>query len=179
MKSSIKNFYIEISAFLTPIISILALVLLLYIPRSTDYWNFLRQSPFYAGIYFWQSQRPDAFNIFSAFILGIFADVLGAVPIGINIMTFLVLYIIAVQLSMRFNIKKFSYSWLIFITALFITLIFKALIVSILYRQFIPINLWAVELLLTGALYPLLARIYIWVERRYIHLEERYEKIQP
>jgi hypothetical protein len=32
--------------------------------------------------------------------------------------------------------------------------------------------------LLTCALYPLLARIYIWVERHYIHLEERYEKVQ-
>jgi len=178
MKNSIKNFYIEFSAFLTPLISILALVLLLSVPRSSDYWNFLRQSPFYAGIYFWQSQRPDVFNIFSAFILGIFADVLGSVPIGINIMTFLVLYIISVQFSLRFNIKKFSYSWLLFITALLATLIFKALIVSILYRQIIPINLWAIELLLTCALYPLLARIYIWVERRYIHLEERYEKIQ-
>lgn len=179
MKNSIKNFYIEISAFFTPILNIILLVLLFYIPRSDNYWNLLRQAPFYTGIYFWLSQRPDIFNVLSAFILGIFADVLGGVPIGINILTFLILYIIAVQFSLRFNIKKFSYSWLLFITALLITFIFKALMVSILYRQIIPLNLWSIELLLTCALYPLLARIYIWIERRYIHLEERYEKIQP
>jgi len=178
MKNSIKNFLTEALAFTLPIISIITLVLILYVPRANSYWNFLRQAPFYAGIYFWQSQRPDAFHFLSAFILGIFADVLEGVALGINITTFLILYIISVNFSARFYIKRFSYSWLLFTTATILTLIFKAIIASTLYRQIIPLNLLGIEFLLIISLYPLLARVYIWIERKYIHLEERYEKIQ-
>ena len=178
MKAAIKNFLTETIAFLVPLASILALVLILYVPRSNSYWNFLRQAPFYAGIYFWQSKRADIFNIFSAFILGILADVIGNTPLGINIISFLALYLISTKLSLRFNVKRFSYSWLLFCAATITTLILKALIASIMYRQIIPLDLLGIELLLIMALYPLLARIYVWVERRYIHLEERYEKVE-
>ena len=178
MKSGIKNFLYEAAAFLIPLLSTLVFVLILYLPRGNSYWNFLRQAPFYAGIYFWQSQRPDAFNFLSAFILGIFADVLGGVLLGINILSFLVLYLVSIYLSERFNIKRFSYSWLLFSAALFITMLFKGIITSLFFRQILPLNLLVIEFLLTLSIYPLLARAYIWVERRFIHLEERYEKIQ-
>lgn len=177
MKSDFKNFLTSAKVFLVPTISILVLVVLSYIPRTNDYWNFLRQTPFYIGIYFWQSQRPDAFHLISAFILGLFADVLGGVPLGINIVTFLVLYMLSVQCSERFNVKRFSYSWLLFSGIIFLTLIFKAILTSIFYRQLIPLTALMMEWLLTIALFPLMARIFIWVEKQYIHLEERYEKI--
>lgn len=177
MKNSIKNFAVETAAFLVPIISTVIFVLILYLPRGNSYWNFLRQAPFYAGIYFWQSQRPDAFNFLSAFILGIFADVLGGVMLGINVMTFLILYLISLHLSARFNIKRFSYSWLLFSAALLLTLLFKGLLISLFFRQLLPLNLLLIEFLLTLSIYPLLARTYIWIERKFIHLEERYEKI--
>ena len=178
MKSSIKNFLSTLGAFLVPLISTLVLVILLYLPRGDSYWNFLRQAPFYAGIYFWQSQRPDAFNFISAFILGIFADVMGGVLLGINILSFLLLYLVSNYLSERFNIKKFSYSWLLFSVALLVTMLFKGMIISIFFRQLLPLNILGIEFLLTLSVYPLLARAYIWVERRFIHLEERYEKVQ-
>jgi len=178
MKNSIKNFCINMSAFLIPLLSIIILVLILYIPRNNSYWNFLRQAPFYAGIYFWQSQRPDAFHFFSAFILGIIADVLEGTPLGINLTTFLILYFICINFAARFNIQKFSYSWLLFMAAIIIAMLFKAFIVSVLYRQIIPLNRLSMEFFLTVASYPLLARAYIWIERLCIPLEERYEKIK-
>lgn len=177
MRSGLKNFLTATIAFLVPLISTLVLVLILYLPRGSNYWNLLRQAPFYAGIYFWQSQRPDAFNFLSAFILGIFADVLGGVMLGINVLTFLVLYLVSLHLSARFNIKKFSYSWLLFSSALLITLLFKGLIISLYFRHLLPLNLLIIEYLLILAIYPLFARSYIWIERNFIHLEERYEKI--
>ena len=179
MKRFLKNIFQETAVLLIPLISILGLILLFSIPRAGGYWNFLRQAPFYAGIYFWQSQRPDAFNIFSAFVLGIFADVLEGAPLGIDIMSFLILYIIAVKITTQFNIQRFSYSWLLFSAAIIVTFIFKSLIVSAFYRRFIPLNLIVVELALIIAAYPLFARIYMWIERRFIHLEVRYEKIEP
>lgn len=177
MKTGIKKFLIETAIFLVPIISIAAIEFLFYIPRSSGFWAFLRLAPFYTGIYFWQSQRPDAFNLFSAFILGIFADVLTGAPLGVNVSAFMVLYLLSTHLSAYFNIKKFSYSWLLFFIATLITLSFKAVVISLFYRRLIPLNAMIFEFLLIFALYPLLARIYIWIERRYIHLEERYEKI--
>lgn len=126
---------------------------------------------------FWISQRPDAFNGISAFVLGIFADVVSAAPLGVNVMAFLVLYFLASRFSASFNIKKFSYSWMLFAVAAFAAMLFKALIISAFYRAFVPLNFLVFEYLLTVTLYPILARFYIWAEGRYIHLEERYEKI--
>lgn len=172
-----KNFCAAIATYTIPPISIILIDLLFYIPRSSDIWNFIRLVPFYTGIYFWSSQRSDAFNGISAFLLGTIADVMSANPLGINIMTFLCLYFLASRLSAYFNVKKFSYSWLLFALAITLTMLFKFLITSIFNRMWIPINAALLELLLTITLYPLLARYYIWVERRYIHLEDRYEKI--
>lgn len=177
MKRTLKNICTTASLFFIPILSIIALELLLYIPRSSGFWNFLRLTPFYAGVYFWQSQRPDAFNMISAFILGIIADVLSSTPLGVNIATFLFLYLASIYLSSWFNVKKFSYSWLLFMLATFCTLLFKALTVSVFYRRLIPLNYLVFEFLLTFTIYPLWARFYIASERRFIHLEERYEEI--
>lgn len=177
MKRTLRNFCTSVSIFLIPIISIIALELILYIPRNSGFWNFLRLTPFFAGIYFWQSQRPDAFNMVSAFVLGIIADVLSSTPLGANITAFLFLYLISIYLSSLFNVKKFSYSWLLFMLATLTTLLFKALIVSIFYRRLIPLSYLAFEFLLSFTIYPLWARFYIWAEHRFIPLEERYEKI--
>ncbi len=177
MKQAIKNSLITTGVFLVPILSIIALELMLYIPHTGGFWNYMRLTPFYAGIYFWQSQRPDVFNMFSAFILGILADVLSSTPFGANIASFAFLYITSLYLASLFNVKKFSYSWLLFALATSATLLSKALIVSIFYRRMIPLNYLLLEFLLTFTLYPIWARFYIWTERRFIHLEERYEKI--
>ncbi len=177
MTAGIKNFCALVGVYLVPLLSIMALELLLYIPRSNGFWNFLRQAPFYAGIYFWLVQRPDSFNLLSAFILGILADVIGGAPLGVNIITFLVLYMLSARLSAYFNIQKFSYSWLLFTVIVLLVLFFKALLVSVFYRTMIPFNFLLFEYLLTVTAYPLLVRFYTWVERRYIHLEECYEKV--
>ncbi len=175
--SSLKNFLINLNVFIIPLLSILIMVLILYVPRYSEFWNLLRSVPFYTGIYFWLSQHPDAFNSISAFILGIFADIIAGTPLGISIITFLVLYFCGLYLSAYFNVKKFTYSWLLFILITGITLLFKGSLVCAFYRAFIPLKPLVFEFLLIATLYPLLTRFYIWMERRFIHLEESYEKI--
>jgi len=175
MKTGLKKFLTSLAIFIVPIISILFLEILVYSSRSNDFFNFLRFAPFYIGIYYWLSLRPDIFNIFSAFLLGIFADVLSTNMLGINILSFLILYLISSQIFSYFNIKKFTYSWLLFTLSLFITLIFKSIIVSIFYRKLIPFNFLFIEYILTSSLYPIIVRFYLFIEKRFIHLEERYE----
>ena len=177
MKNSIKNFLTQMTIFFVPVLSILFLEIFLYAPRTNPFWNFMRLAPFYIGIYIWISMRQDAFNLISAFVLGIFADVLSSSPIGINIMSFLVLYFISARILFYFNIKEFSYSWILFSLASLATLIFKAILISVFYRKLIPLNFLFIEFALTVALYPIITPFYVWIERRFIHLEDRYEKI--
>ena len=175
MKTSLKNLLTHTLVFIVPIFSILFLETFLYIPRFSEFWNFLRLCAFYSGIYFWLSFRPDIFNIFSAFILGIFADAISGSPLGINVLTFLFLYIVSTYLISYFNIKKFSYSWLIFSLILCLTFLFKAFMVLAFFKSTIPLSKFILELFLTICLYPLIIRFFIFIEKRYIHLEERYE----
>lgn len=175
MKTGIKHFLTTSILFIIPILSIMCVEILAYIPRINEFWNFLRLSPFYIGIYFWLRIRPDIFNIFSAFILGIIADILSSSILGINILSFLILYLISSYILSYFNIKKFTYSWLLFLLALLITIIFKSTLLSLTYKTLIPIHLAIYEFLLTFALYPIIGRFYHYIEYNYIHLEERYE----
>lgn len=175
MKSALKTFFASIYIFLIPLLSIMFLELVAYIPRNTAFWNFIRMAPIYTGIYFWLSLRPDAFNLLSAFVLGIFSDVLDGPALGINVVTFFVLYIVSTRIFIYFNIKKFTYSWILFLLAIFITLMFKSIVVSLSHRTIIPVNYLIFEFMLTFAMYPICSRFYSWIERRYIHLEERYE----
>lgn len=175
MKSALKTFFTTIYVFLAPLLSILFLELIAYIPRDTAFWNFIRMAPLYSGIYFWLGLRPDAFNLLSTFVLGIISDIFNGSMLGINILTFLILYLISTRIFIYFNIKRFTYSWILFLLAIFITLIFKSILVSISYHTLIPLNYLAFEFMLTFALYPICSRFYSWIEKKYIHLEERYE----
>ncbi len=175
MKTGIKHFFTTSILFIIPILSIMCVEILAYIPRINEFWNFLRLSPFYIGIYFWLRIRPDIFNIFSAFILGIIADILSSSILGINILSFLILYLVSSYILSYFNIKKFTYSWLLFLLALLITIIFKSTLLSLTYKTLIPLHLVIYEFLLTFALYPIIGRFYHYIEYNYIHLEERYE----
>ena len=175
MKTSLQKIFHTFYSFIIPILSIIFLELIFYLPRTNSFFNILRFAPFYTGIYFWLSLRKDIFNIFSVFILGIFADVITSTTIGINLLSFLFLYIISHKMFSYFNILHFSYSWLLFTIALLISLIFKSVITSIFYQTLVPITLVTFEFVLISALYPILARFYLYSEIRFIHLEERYE----
>lgn len=175
MKTGVKHFLTASMLFIVPILSIMFIEILIYLPRTSEFWNFLRLSPFYIGIYFWLRIRPDIFNLFSAFILGIIADVLSSSILGINILSFLILYLISSYILSNFNIRKFTYSWLLFLLALLITIIFKTTLISLTYKSLIPLHLAIYEFLLTFALYPIIGRFYHYIEYNYIHLEERYE----
>lgn len=175
MKSSLKKFFHTLYIFLVPLLSIYFLELICYLPRFSSFYNFLRFAPFYTGIYFWLSMRKDVFNIISVFILGIFADVLGSSTIGINILSFLFLYITSLKLFAIFNIQNFLYSWLLFSLTFLLTLVFKLISISLMYHTLLPLNLIFIEFLLTIAIYPIIARFYLFIEHRFIHLEERYE----
>ena len=175
MKTSLKNTLTHILIFSVPITSILFLETLLYIPRFSIFFNIIRLCAFYCGIYFWLSTRADIFNFFSTFILGVFADVISGTPLGINVLTFLLFYLTSIYLISYFNIKKFSYSWLIFSLILLLTFIFKAFMVIVFFKSTIPLNTFLLELFLTICIYPLIIRFFIFIEKKYIHLEEQYE----
>jgi cell shape-determining protein MreD len=175
MKTGLKKFFTSLGIFFVPILSILILELIFYLPRNNNFYNFLRLAPIYSGIYFWLSLRKDIFNIFSVFILGIIADVITSTIIGINILTFLFLYIISSKMFTYFNIRHFTYSWLLFATSLFLSLAFKAITISIFYKSLPPLSSILFEYILISTLYPLIARFYLYTELRFIHLEASYE----
>lgn len=175
MKTSFKKILSALGIFIVPIISILILELIFYLPRTSSFFNFMRFAPFYTGIYFWLSLRKDIFNIFSVFILGIFADVLTSKIIGINLLTFLFLYFISLKMFLYFNILHFTYSWILFTIALITSLAFKYAIISIFYQTLISFLPILFEFILISSLYPILARFYLYTEIKFIHLEERYE----
>ena len=43
--AAIKNFFAGIGVYAVPVLSIMAMVLVFYIPRFTEFWNYLRLAP--------------------------------------------------------------------------------------------------------------------------------------
>ena len=125
-----------------------------------------------ACAFFWLTNRPDFFNLFSTCILGVFSDLLGAIPFGIHLFTFMLLYILATKIARYISNKLFEVNWLCFAILLLTIMSVQWIIVCLYYGNlfaFLPVFFsW----ILTGCLYPLLATFNMKIARKALPEED-------
>lgn len=117
-------------------------------------------------VYYWILHRPDVFNLFSVFILGLFDDILTSAPLGSNIFQLLLLYVLIGYMVKYFNGKSFELLWAGFLPLAFVVMFARWFVVSIYYGDFLPFPLLMFSFLLTAAVYPLITLINVWVQNK-------------
>ena len=157
---------------LLPLLSSIILMLMAYLPLDFLLFNNIRPAVAVICVYFWLIHRPDIFNLFSVYFLGLIDDVIRNVPCGTNVLVLLVLYVLVSNLSRFLNGKPFIITWYGFVIVSSVAFFTKWLVLSIYYSQFLPISIVGFSLMVTAASYPFVSLILAFVQNNLIADEE-------
>lgn len=132
-------------------------ILFNYIPASVGYPNIIRPEIGIISVFYWVLYRPDLFNMFTVFFLGVISDVLSVIPLGTNTMAYLMVYLAVNNMRSFFNNKPFNIIWFGFVFVFLMAEFAKWLIVSVYYTNFIPLENLFFTILFTVACYPVIS----------------------
>ncbi len=149
-----------------PLLCSLLMLFFSYVPLDFPISNQIRPSVGMICAYFWLLHRPDVFNLFSAYVLGLVEDAISSAPVGSNIFAMLVMYLLVTNLSRFFNAKPFVIIWYGFALFSLVTFLSKWLLVSVYYSHFLPLATVMFSYLMTVAVYPILSVINVFVQNR-------------
>ena len=148
------------------------LLLLFYVPISVPFSKFLRPDVAVICVYFWALYRRDLFGPLCVAALGFVADSMSAVPVGLNIFVFMFVYVVSVSYANFVNVKPFSVSWIGFTIISFAAFFIKWLLMSFYYSQFLSVIGVFSAYFATVLLYPLVARLNVFVQNKFLANEE-------
>ena len=155
-----------------PLASSILLLMISYIPLDFSLFNNIRPAIGIICVYFWVNHRPDLFNLWSAYFLGLLDDIISAAPFGSNILALLVLYVLITNTSRFINAKPFIVTWYWFALLSLVTMLARWLVVSVYYSQFLPLTILGFSYLVTAAAYPLVSLLLAYIQNRWIQEEE-------
>ena len=78
-----------------------------YVPLNFAAANNLRPAVGLMCVFFWMLHRPDVFNLFSVYFLGLVEDIVTSAPFGANIFACLIMYLLVSNLAVYLNGKPF------------------------------------------------------------------------
>lgn len=151
-----------------PQISSLLLLFLSYIPADLGVLNNIRPAMGLICVYFWMLHRSDLFNLWSVYFLGFIDDIVTSAPLGSNVFSLLILYVLINNLSRFFNAKPFVITWYGFMLLALLSMFARWLLVSVYYRQFLPVDLVFFSYLVTVAAYPLISLLLAYIQNTWI-----------
>ena len=157
---------------LLPFMSSVLLLLISYIPLDFSVFNNIRPSIGLICVYFWMLHRPDLFNLWSVYFLGVIDDIISSAPFGSNIFAMLLLYVLITNTSRFFNAKPFVVTWYGFAVLSLVAMLGRWLVVSIYYSQFLPLLMMLFSYMVTIAAYQLLSLLLAFIQNHMIQDEE-------
>lgn len=155
-----------------PLLCTIVLILLMYTPFHFPLSKFLRPDVAMICIYFWTLYRRDLFGLFSVAFLGVVADSLGLVPLGVNIFVFVFIYVMSISYGWFVNTKPFAVSWTGFAVISFAAFVVKWFLMSIYYSCFLSVLGIFSGYIVTVLIYPLIARLNIFVQNKFLASDE-------
>lgn len=156
---------------ISPLLFSVLLVLLSHIPFGFSLGN-IHPALGMVCVYYWMIHRPDLFNLFSVYLLGLIEDIISSAPMGTNIFALLILYLLLSNLGRFFYGKPFIVTWYGFAIFSAVAFFSKWLIVSVYYGQFLPVLVVLFCYLFSIAAYPLLSLINAFVQNYLLQDEE-------
>lgn len=113
-------------------------------------------------VYFWSLFRPDSMPPTAVFALGLLADLLGYAPVGVSVITLLVVHGLAMRWRRVMVKQGFLVVWLAFVTIAIGAAALEWLLTSILTFRLLPLGPGALLAALAAGLYPALATMLTW-----------------
>ncbi len=168
LNENISSFFQRLLPFLTSVL----LVLFSYVPLDFMFLNSIRPAIGIICVYFWLQHRPDLFNLWSVFGVGLIDDFVSSSPLGSNVFELLLMYVLVNNTSRFLNAKPFVVLWYGFMALSLITVLSRWLVVSVYYGQFLPLSMLFFSYMVTIAAYPLISLLLAFVQNHLIQDED-------
>jgi rod shape-determining protein MreD len=118
-----------------------------------------------ACVYFWSLFRPAAMPPPLVFAIGLLFDLLGYLPIGVGVLTLLIVHGLALRLRRMLTQLGFVAVWLVFGGFAVGAALLDWALTSVITFRLLPIGPALFEAVLTAALYPALAVLFVRAHR--------------
>ena len=151
-----------------PLLSSVFFLLLKYLPVNMVVFGNVRPDFGLVCIYFWVIHRPDLFSLFSIVFLGGVDLVLSSSFAGSTLFSYLIMYVLLYNTQKFFNAKPFVVVWYGYMALSLATLVFKWLVASVYYRQFLPFSVLIFGYLIGASLYPLISMVLAFLQNKLI-----------
>ena len=116
-------------------------------------------------VYFWSMLRPVAMPPPVVFLVGLLFDLLGYLPPGVGVLTLLIVHGLVVRWRQRLLRQNFVMAWLAFAGFAAGAAVLEWLMTALLVFRLLPIGPALFAAMLTAALYPALAILFVRVDR--------------
>jgi rod shape-determining protein MreD len=155
---------------LAPFAVTVMLVLLSMVPLHIP--GFASVSPWLAlsAVYYWAIHRPDLLWPSAVFVVGILADLLSGGPLGMNALVLVTVHWAVLTQRRYFLASTFPLMWFGFALAALAVAIMQWSAFSLLNAQLMPFTAVLFQALLTLALFPAPAWLFIRVHRAFLQV---------
>jgi rod shape-determining protein MreD len=153
---------------LAPFAVSVMLVLLALIPLRIPGFTTITPPLVITSIYYWSIHRPDLMRPLVVFGIGLLQDFLTGAPLGLNAGLFLCVHGVVVTQRRLFLAGPFSMMWVGFSVVIFGGLVLQWLAYSLLSATPMRISAALIQTLLTVALFPLMAAVFIRIHRAFL-----------
>jgi len=151
--------WLQLLRSLTPAVSVLFVVVLATMPLGVPHYSMV--TPFFAliTVYFWSIYRPDLLPVWAVFLFGVLQDLLTGAPVGITALVLILVWAVAVSQRRVVLVQSFGVEWVVFILVAGAAGFFAWLVGSLYRTAFLWGDPFAIQAMLTAALYP----IFSWL----------------
>ncbi len=147
------------------LISVLALIIGI-LPFSWFAVSLLHVPVVFGIIYYFTIFRPNVLNVFLVFILGIFADLVMHMPLGLQPLLFITL-LFTTALNRRFLAgQEFDGQWLGFMMIFFLIMFMRYIAVGVLLGQIPDVSFFFWEYVFVSLCYPLTALLCGYLNKK-------------
>ncbi len=135
----------------------LLLMLISQAPLGIDGQAALLPAVALSSVWFWSLFRPSDLPPPVVFVIGLLMDLLGYLPLGVNVFTLLVVHGVAVSLRPSLAPRGFAWIWVVFAGVAIVASLVVWLLVMLLTFRLLSPDPALFSAVLTTALFPLLA----------------------
>jgi rod shape-determining protein MreD len=153
---------------LAPMAVTVMLVLLSMVPLYLPGYAAVAPALALMSIYYWAIHRPDLIRPSAAFVIGLLQDMLVGAPLGMTALVLLLCHWVVVSQRGFFLANSFVLLWVGFAFIVFGAALVQWLAFSILTLTVMPLEAALFQALLTLALFPVFAWLFIRVHRAFL-----------
>lgn len=151
-----------------PVVLTVMLAFIGAVPTGLPYLGSIVPAYTTMAVFYWAVYRPDLFPAGAVFLVGVLEDSITGTPLGVGTVCLLFVYGLALGQRRAFLKRPFFIAWIGFAVLAALATLLAWLMISVLSGSFVEARAALFQYLLTVALFPCLAMLFVAIHRHLI-----------